>query len=466
MHADWCGLITNMKKMTDSAGSQPIHVDLIISNALVVTMDNRFQVIENGGIAIQSDQIVDIGDTERITTAYQAPIVLDATKKLVLPGLINSHTHSPMTIFRGYADDMPLKKWLYDYIFPAEAAFITPETVQLGTRLAIAEMLRGGTTTFNDMYYHIDEMVDVVEKTGIRAVLTHGLIDFPVPGCPDAAYGISFTEEMIQTWNAHPRLTIGVAVHANYSTAASIYQRAAKLAQKYNVPFNTHVSETRWEFDLVQKEHGMTPVQYLDSLGVLGPEMVAAHCVHLTEKDIDLLADSGVGVAHNPQCNMKLASGVAPVPALLDRGVRVGIGTDGVASNNDLDLIDEMRTAAFLHKVNSGDPSVMDARRVLEIGTIGGARLLGMDHRVGSIETGKQADLIMLNLDKPHAHPMYNIYSLIIYSLRGSDVETVVVGGKVLMHKGNLMTMNEAALFDEAEEVARMVRAKSVTPVQ
>lgn len=452
--------------MTDSANSQPIQVDLIISNALVVTMDDTYRVIERGGVAIRSDKIVDIGDTDEITSTYQAPIVLDATKKLLLPGLINSHTHSPMTIFRGYADDMPLKKWLYDYIFPAEAAFITPETVQLGTKLAVAEMLKSGTTTFNDMYYLIDEMVDVVEKTGIRAVLSHGLIDFAVPGCPDADYGMSFTEEMIQTWNAHPRLTIGVAVHANYSTAAGIYQRAGKLAQTYGVPFNTHVAETRWEFDLVQKEHGMTPVQYLDSLGVLSPDMVAAHCVHLTEEDIGLLAERGVGVAHNPQCNMKLASGVAPVPALLDRGVRVGIGTDGVASNNDLDLIDEMRTAAFLHKVNSCDPSVMDARRVLEMGTIGAARLLGMHDRIGSIETGKQADLILLDLEKPHAHPMYNIYSLIIYSLRGADVDTVVVGGKVLMLKGQLMTMNEAALFDEVEEVARQVAGKGIPAAQ
>lgn len=450
--------------MTDqSNAAEGINADVIISNALIVTMDGDFRIIQHGGLAIRSDKIVALGDTVEINKAYRAPIMLDGTKKLLMPGLINSHTHSPMTIFRGYADDMPLKKWLYDFIFPAESAFVNPGTVQLGTKLAVAEMLKSGTTTFNDMYYHIDEMVDVVEKAGIRAVLSHGLIDFPVPGCPDPEYGFSFTEEMIQTWNAHPRLTIGVAVHANYSSGAHLYQRAASLAQKYAVPFNTHVAETQWEFDMVAKEYGMTPVQYLDHLGVLTPHMVAAHCVHLTEEDIGLLLARDVGVVHNPQCNMKLASGVAPVPALIEKGVRVGIGTDGVASNNDLDLIDEMRTAAFLHKMHSHDPTVMDARKVLEMGTIGGARLLGMHDRIGSLEPGKQADMIMLDLDQIHAHPVYNIYSLIVYSMRGADVDTVIVGGKVLMVKRNLMTMDEKSLFAEVDDVARHIMKQSKT---
>lgn len=453
--------------MTEQSSPSGIQqVDIIITNALIVTMDSGYRVIERGGLAIRSDKIIAIGDTDEISNTYQAPIVLDGTKKVLMPGLINAHTHSPMTIFRGYADDMPLKRWLYDYIFPAEAAFITPETVQLGTKLAVAEMLKSGTTTFNDMYYLIDEMVDVVEKTGIRAVLSHGLIDFPVPGCPDPEYGFSFAEEMIQTWNAHPRITIGLAVHANYSSAAHIYQRASAISNEYGLPFNTHLAETRWEFDLVRKNHGMTPVEYLDHLGVMGQHMVAAHCVHLTEGDMDLLASRGVGVAHNPQCNMKLASGVAPIPELLKRGVRVGIGTDGVASNNNLDLIEEMRTAAFLHKLNSNDSSVLDARTTLEMGTIGGARLLGMEEKIGSLEPGKQADMIMLDLDKAHAHPVYNIYSLIIYSLHGADVDTVIVGGKVLMVKRNLMTMNEKALFDEVESVARQVAKKNMTTAQ
>lgn len=451
--------------------NQPDHpevynADIIITNATIVTMDDSFRVIPHGGVAIKSDTILAIGDTSEINRLYMAPIVLDGTRKVLMPGLVNCHTHSPMTIFRGYADDMPLKKWLYEYIFPAEAEFITPDTIRLGTQLAVAEMLRSGTTTFNDMYYHIDEMVDVVEKSGIRAVLSHGLIDFAVPGCSDPEYGFRFTEEMIQTWNAHPRITIGVAVHANYSSGPDIYQRASSLATNYQVPFNTHVAETRWEFDMVRKKHNTTPVGYLESLGVLTPLMVAAHCVHLTDEDMELLAQRGVGVAHNPQCNMKLASGIAPVPAMLQRGIRVGIGTDGVASNNDLDLLEEVRTASFLHKVSSMDPTILDARTALEMITIGGARLLGMDKQIGSLVPGKQADMIMLDLDQPHAHPAYNVYSLIVYSLRGSDVETVIVGGKVLMHKRDLINMNLRELYAGAEETAREIREKATTLAQ
>jgi 5-methylthioadenosine/S-adenosylhomocysteine deaminase len=447
--------------IVNSENSDLKNADVLITNVLVVTMDSSFRVIPSGCVAIKDDKIVAVGDSKEILQVYQAPIVIDGTKKLLMPGLINSHTHSPMTIFRGYADDMPLKKWLYDYIFPAESAFINPETVQLGTRLAVAEMLRSGTTTFNDMYYHIDEMVNVVENTGIRAFLSHSLIDFPVPGCPNPEFGFRFTEEMIQTWNSHPRITIGVAVHANYSAAASIYQRGHSMSSKYGVPFHTHLAETRWEFDLIQKKHGITPVQYLDKLGVLDELMVAAHCVHLTDADIGILAKRNVGVAHNPQCNMKLASGVAPIPFLLENGVRTGIGTDGVASNNDLDLFDEMRTAAFLHKLSGNDASLMDARTVLEMGTIGGARLLRVEDQIGSVEVGKQADLILLNLDQPHAHPIYNIYSLIIYSLRGSDVDTSIVGGKVLMHNGNLLALNEHSLYEQVEAMADEISQKA-----
>jgi 5-methylthioadenosine/S-adenosylhomocysteine deaminase len=459
--------INKWGNMSDMAGDfMGADVDILIKNALIVTMDAERRVIRHGALAVKADKIVALGPEQDILPHYRAPIMLDGTKKIVMPGLINVHTHSPMTIFRGYADDMPLKKWLYDYIFPAESAFINADTVHLGTRLAVAEMLKSGTTTFNDMYYHIEEMVDVVEKTGIRAVLTHSLIDFPVPGCPDVDYGLRFTEEMIQTWNAHPRITIGVAVHANYSSAAEIYQRAHALAVEYHVPFNTHLAETKWEFDLVMKKYGVTPVKYLDDLGVLSKQMIAAHCVHLTAEDIDILAKRGVGVAHNPQCNMKLASGIAPIPELLAHGVRVGIGTDGVASNNDLDLFDEMRTAAFLHKLANNDPSILDAASVLELATIGGARLLGMEDQIGSLEPGKQADIIMLDLDQPHAHPIYNIYSLIVYSLRGSDVETAIVAGKVLMHKRALINVNQQALFDQVDAVAREIREKSKVEAQ
>jgi 5-methylthioadenosine/S-adenosylhomocysteine deaminase len=431
-------------------------VDTLIVNALVVTMDKDFRVIENGGVAIKDGKIVAVGTKEELSH-YSAANVIEAKRKLLMPGLINTHTHSPMTIFRGYADDVPLKQWLYDHIFPVESEFINAENVRTGTRLAIAEMLLNGTTTFNDMYYYIDEMAKVVEQAGIRAVLSEGLIDFPAPNSPEPATGIKLSEHLINKWQSHPLVTIGVSAHAPYTTSPWVIQKAKDLSDKYNVPFNIHVAETKWEYDYIIKEHGLSPVQYLNKHGVLGENVIAAHSVHLTAEDIQVFARHKVGVAHNPQCNMKLASGVAPVPEFLRSGIKVGIGTDGVASNNDLDLFDEMRTAAFLHKLSSNDPTVLDARTVIEMGTIGGARVLGMQHMIGSVEVGKKADIILLELNKPHAHPVYNIYSLMVYSLRGSDVDTVMVDGKLLVKNRKLLTLDLGRLFDKVESLARII---------
>ncbi len=437
------------------------NADIIIEGAMVVTMDAGFRVIENGGLAIKDGLIAGIGESHEITTNFHAPEVIDGQKKLLMPGLINTHTHTPMTIFRGFADDLPLHEWLYDHVFPVESEFTSAENVRIGAKLGIAEMLRSGTTTFNDMYYYVDEVAAVAEKAGIRSVLNESVIDFPAPGSPTPDDGLSLAESLISKWKGHPLVTIGVAAHAPYSTSPATLKKAKALADNYRVPFNIHVSETRREFDSIMKEYGASPVQHLENIGVLGPNVIAAHCVHITKEDIHILADKGVGVAHNPQCNMKLASGVAPVPELLRAGVKVGIGTDGVASNNDLDLFEEMRTAAFVHKLNSNDPTVMDARTVLEAGTMGGARLLGMEHQIGSLETGKKADLIILDLDQPHAHPLYNIYSLIIYSLKGSDVDTVIIEGKPVMRQRKMLTMNEEKLFEKVEAIAREIAGKS-----
>lgn len=432
-----------------------LHADLIIHDACVVTMDQNYQLFEKGAVAIANGVIVAVGDTRDVLDRYSATQMVDGNKKLLMPGLINAHTHSPMTIFRGYADDLPLKQWLYDHIFPVESAFVLPRNVRLGTKLALAEMIRSGTTTFNDMYYHIDDVAEVVGKSGMRAVLTEGLIDFPVPNSPTPADALRFSEEMIQSYRPHPLITVGVAVHSVYSASSLVYQQARDLAGKYGVPFNTHLAETRWEFELIMDKYGVTPTRYLDDIGVLGKGMVLAHAVHLTDSDMELLALRGAGVAHNPQCNMKLASGVAPIPRLLELGVTVGIGTDGVASNNDLDMFDEMRSCALSHKLAQNDPTVMDARTVLEAATIGGARLLGLDGQIGSLEPGKRADMILLDLNRPHAHPVYNMYSLIIYSLRGADVHSVFVDGKPLMADRNLLTIDEADLFEQVEALAR-----------
>lgn len=444
--------------------SKGFKADTIIYDAYVVTMDAGFRMIESGAVVIKDGAIEAVGETREVLKEWSAPRLIDGAKKLLLPGLINVHTHSPMTIFRGFADDMPLKEWLYDHIFPLEARFTNVQNVRLGTRLAIAEMLKSGTTTFNDMYYHIDEMAAVVEKSGMRAVLSESLIDFPAPNSPTPEDSLRFSEKMIQAHQGHPLITIGMAVHSIYSADPTVYRKAKDIADKYGLPLNTHLAETRWEFDLIMEKYGLTPAGFLENMGVMGENMIVAHAVHLTDADMELLAKRGVGVAHNPQCNMKLANGVAPIPQLLDLGVKVGIGTDGVASNNDLDLFDEMRTCALSHKLSQNDPAVMDARSVLEAATIGGARLLGMESKIGSIEPGKRADMIMIDLNQPHAHPMYNVYSLVIYSLKGSDVDTVIVDGKVLMAGKNLLSVDEDDLFSQVEKVARQIQGYKRVP--
>lgn len=460
-------VMTATHSIIDGRGAgRPVLVDFLIVNGLVVTMDAEFRVFEKGAIAVSEGQIIGIGASGDLLKSFNARQMIDATGKLVLPGLINAHTHSPMTIFRGYADDLHLKEWLYDHIFPIESEFVTPENVRTGTRLAIAEMLLSGTTTFNDMYYYVEEMAKVVDQVGVRAVLTESLIDFPAPNNPSPEHCIKMSEALIKKWEHHPLITIGVSAHALYTTSPEVIKKGKELADKYQLPFNIHVAETRGEYELTQKEYGMTPVEFLDSIGVLGPNVIAAHSVHLTPGDIAIYARHGVGVAHNPQCNMKLASGVAPVPAFLKAGVKVGIGTDGVASNNDLDLFDEVRTAAFLHKLTCKNPTVLDAQTALELITIGGARVLGLDDKVGSLEVGKRADIIILDMDQPHAHPVYNIYSLIIYSLRGSDVETVMVDGKLMVQNRKLVTLDLDRLYDKVELLARQITEKSTTLTQ
>lgn len=438
-----------------------VNADYLIINGLVVTMDAEYRIIENGAIAINDGVIVELGYTSDLIEVYKARHLIDAKGKLVIPGLINTHTHSPMTIFRGYADDLQLREWLFDHIFPVEAQFVNSENVRTGTRLAIAEMLLGGTTTFNDMYFYADEMAKVVDQVGMRAILTESLIDFSAPNNPTPEHAMRTSEALIAKWAGHPLITIGVSAHAPYTTSAKVIKGGKELADKHGVPFNIHVAETKGEVEFTQKEFGLSPVEYLESLGVLGSNVIAAHCVHLSPTDIDIFAKRNVGVAHNPQCNMKLASGVAPVPAFLKAGVKVGIGTDGVASNNNLDLFDEIRSAAFIHKLHNDDPTVLDARSAFEMATIGSARVLGMEHLIGSIEAGKRADIVIVDLDQPHAHPVYNIYSLIVYSMRGSDVETVLVDGRLMVYKRRLVSLDLGRLYQKVDSLARRIAESS-----
>ncbi len=449
------GILSNNTGCSQAKDSY--NADIIIANAWVVTMDESSRLIENGAVVICNDSILAVGRSDDILSKYNAPRIYKGTNRIVMPGLINTHTHSPMTIFRGFADDLHLHEWLYDHIFPIESEFITKENVRLGAKLAIAEMLMSGTTTFNDMYYYGDEIAHIAEKAGIRAVITEGLIDFAVPNSETPEHGLDYTERMIKKWAGHDIITIGVAAHAPYSSSAELIQSSKNLAEKHNVPFNIHVAETRKEFDQIKDEHGLTPVAYLDKLGVLCANVVMAHAIHLTSEDIELIAKRGAGVAHNPVCNMKLASGVAPVPEFIEAGVKLGLGTDGVASNNNLDMFSEMNTAALLHKINSNDPTVVDAKSVIEMATIGGAKVLGFDEKIGSIEVGKKADLILLELNKPHAYPLFNVYSQIVYSLKSSDVETVIINGKVVMDNREVVNIDEKALYNKVDSLTKEI---------
>ena len=440
-------------------------VDLLVTGGTVVTMNARFRVIEDGAIAIRGDKILAIGPSVEIATRYTPARRILARGKLVLPGLINTHGHAPMVLFRGIANDLTLQDWLEKYIFPAEARNVTEEFVIWGTRLAALEMIRGGITTYADMYYFEDAVARETKAAGMRGILGQTIIDFPVPDAKTPADGLVRAEEFLKRWKGDPLIRPAVAPHAIYTNSKETLQSAAELARRHKAPLLIHVAETKRELDDSLTKNGMTPVAYLDSLGLLGPNMLAAHCVWVNDADIALLARNQVGCAHNPSSNMLLASGVAPVPAMLAGGVRLGLGTDGPAgSNNDLDLMEEMDLAAKLQKVSRMDPQALEARQTLAMATIGGARALHMESEIGSLEVGKKADLIVLNLNSPHAVPMYDLYAQIVYSLKSSDVQTVVIGGKVVMHDRRVLTLNEAEIIARAREYRVQVKHSLAAP--
>ncbi len=432
-------------------------IDIEIKNTTILTMDKECRIFLNSSLIIDKGYIIEIGESAAIGYKYKAAKVIDAKGKMVMPGLINAHTHAAMTIFRGIADDIPLKEWLFEKVFPLEDRFVKAKTVEIGTKLAIAEMILSGTTTFCDMYFFEDEIAKIVTETGIRAVLSEGVIDFPTPNSKTPDEGLKYTEMLINKWAGNPLVTIGVAVHSPYSCSPELLKKTKQLADKYNVPFNIHLAETKWEIETIQKTFGLTPTQLLNNLGLLSNNVIAAHSVHLTEQDIKLLADNKVGVAHNPQCNMKLASGVAPVCEFLDANIKVGLGTDGVASNNNLNMFDEMNTMALLHKISKNNSTMMDAKMVVKIATNGSAQVLGLQNEIGSIEIGKKADVIIIDLDKPHLIPLYNHYSHIIFSMNGSEVDTVIINGKLVMENRKLLTMDIEKIKMDAIELGTII---------
>ena len=427
--------------------------DCLIDNGTVVTMDGAGTCIKDGAVAVKDGRIKAVGPSDELRS-LTAREIIDARGGLIMPGLVNTHTHLPMSLFRGLADDLPLEQWLNQHIFPAEAAHITPRTVSLGTRLSLAEMLLGGTTTCCDGYFLAHSVAEAVDDVGLRAILGQGVIDFPAPGVPDPKQKIRTASEFTAQWKAHSTLIQpSIFCHSPYTCSAETLRAAKQAADKLGVHFQIHVAETQNEARQCRQTNGCSPVQYLDRLGVLDPGTLLIHAVWVDQEDIQIMARSGVGVAHCPESNMKLASGVAPVPDMLDAGIAVGLGTDGCASNNDLDLWSEMDMAAKLHKVHRLDPTVMDAETVLRMATIEGARALGLEREIGSLETGKQADLIVLDLNRPNLAPLYHPYSHLVYAVHAADVRHVMVSGGLLVRDRRLLTIDLDAVIGEAREM-------------
>jgi 5-methylthioadenosine/S-adenosylhomocysteine deaminase len=433
-------------------------VDLLVVGGSIVTMDGYRRILEDGGVAVKGDEIVAVAPRAELEDKYTATQAINASGKLVLPGFINGHTHVPMTLFRGLHDDVTLNDWLYKYIFPAEAKNVNKEFIRWGTRLAAAEQIRGGVTTFADMYYFEDAVAEETKAAGMRGVLGETFIDFPAPDNKSEAEALAYTEKFLNKWKGDPLIRAAAAPHSIYTCSRKTLQDAAALARKYHAPILIHTAEMKKEWEDSQKNNGMSPVQYLDKLGVLGPDVVSAHCIFVDEADRKTLADRQVGCVHNPSSNMMIASGVSPVPEMRTAGVAVGLGTDGPAgSNNDLDLMEEMDLAAKLAKITKLNPLALNAKAVVEMATIDGARALHMEKEIGSLETGKKADLIVISLDEPNAVPMYDIYAQLAYALKANDVETVVIGGRVVMRNRKLLTVNEEEAMAKARQYKKSI---------
>jgi 5-methylthioadenosine/S-adenosylhomocysteine deaminase len=434
--------------------------DWIWSGRYVITMDGQRRVIENGAVAVRAERIVGVGSKAEMDARFQPKQRLDRPDAILAPGLVNTHTHAAMALFRGIADDQNLQVWLNKFIFPAESKNLSAEFVRWGTRLGVLEMLLGGTTTFTDMYYFEDVVAEVAKEAGMRGVLGETIIGFPVADAKTPADALRFTEGYLQRFRNDPLVTPAVAPHAIFTNSDETLKAARALANQYRDPLIIHVSETKKENDDELAKRHMTPVKALDSLGVFNGRTVAAHCVWVNEADLAILKMRGVGVAHNPSSNTKLASGVAPVVRMRNLGIAVGLGTDGPAgSNNDLDLFEEMDLAVKLQNVTSLNPQALSAAAALEMATLGGARVLGLEKEIGSLEAGKRADLIAVRLDRPNAVPLYNPVSQMVYALKASDVRDVMVNGKPVVRDARSLTLDEKQILMKAEEYRVKVSA-------
>ncbi len=450
---------------TISCGSgSRTQVDSIWTARWVVTMDPARRLIENGAVAISGDHIVEAGPRAEIDAKYRSSQRLDRPDAILTPGLINAHTHAAMSLFRGVADDLKLQDWLNNYIFPAEAKNVDREFVRWGTRLALLEMALSGTTTYTDMYYFEDTVAEETKAAGMRGVLGETIIGFPAPDHKTPQAALAWTETFLKSYANDPLIVPAVAPHAIFTNSDETLQAARRLADKYQKPLVIHLSETKTENDDSLAQRKNTPTAALDALGVLTGWTVAAHGVWLNDADLAILKARGTGLAHNPSSNMKLASGVAPVIKILALGIPMGLGTDGVAgSNNDVDMMEEMDLAAKLQKVTTGDPQALPAEEAFAMATIIGARALRLDSLIGSLEPGKRADLITIRIDAPHAVPMYNVYSQLVYALKASDVSDVMVNGRTIVRDSKMLTVDAAPVLAKAAEYQQQV-AKSVRP--
>ena len=446
-------LLNTLSGITAMTQANKEQVDLIVAGGTIVTMDSQRRLIENGSIAIKGGRIVAIGERRDITKKYQAAQTINASGKAVIPGLINTHTHIPMTLFRGIADDLDLNDWLTKYIFPAEAKNVNEEFVRIGTQLGLAEMIRGGTTTYCDMYYFEDAIADETAKAGVRGVLGETVIDFPVADNKTNAEAMAYVEKFVKKWQGHSLIVAAVAPHAPYTVSEEHLKAIKAFSDRTGAPMVTHVSETQKENDDILKQKGARPVEYLERIGFLSNRLIAAHLVHVNDEEIAILKKFGVGGAHNPQSNMKLAAGIAPVPQMLRADFAIGLGTDGAASNNDLNMWEEMDTAAKLHKVITQDPKVLTAEQAFEMATIRGARALHLEKEIGSLEVGKRADIVIVDLDELNQVPIYNIYSHLVYATKADDVRSVIIEGKVVMLNHRLLTLDEVSIKKRARNM-------------
>ena len=446
----------NLSENEPYGGWNQSPIDLVIDGGTALTMAVNQEPLTDSRILVSKGRIVGIGRKMDLKSPpVPACEIIDAAGCLVMPGLINAHTHTAMTLFRGVSDDLPLKKWLFEKIFPLEKEFLSPDTVYWGALLGCLEMISSGTTCFADGYFFQDQTAMAADAAGLRGIIAQGVIDFPAPGVPDPKDNILVGEGFIQRWNgASGLITPGLFCHSPLTCSESTLLDARDLSCEHQLPLQMHLSETREEVAEIISNTGKRPVEYLDGLGFLTDQLVVSHAVHLHHGEIDLLAERGVGVVHAPESNMKLGSGAANISRMLLRGLDVGLGTDGCSSNNNLDLLCEMDSAAKLSKVFDGDPSNMNAREALKMATLGGASALGLKSEIGSLEKGKMADIIVIDLKSPHLRPVYHPVSTVVYSANGSDVRDVIVNGKILMKNRRFINLEPNEIMNRVKEIS------------